>query len=135
MASKGKIIVGISGGVDSAVAALLLQRDGYEVRGVFMKNWSEEDFGGPCPWEEDQARATAVANHLKIPIDSWNFEQEYRDRVFKTMLHEYQQGRTPNPDIMCNREIKFSIFLDQALKQAPLIATGHYAITRNGKLF
>ncbi len=133
--TKGKIIVGLSGGVDSAVAALLLQRDGYDIQAVFMKNWSEDDFGGPCPWEEDQASAQAVARHLKIPLESWNFEQEYRDRVFKVMIHEYEQGRTPNPDILCNREIKFSIFLDKALHQAPAIATGHYAITKNGHLY
>lgn len=131
----GKIIVGISGGVDSAVAALLLQRQGYKVHGVFMKNWSEDDFGGPCPWEEDQASALAVADHLKIPIDTWNFEREYRDRVFRVMLHEYEQGRTPNPDILCNREIKFDLFLERALTMAPMIATGHYARTANGKLY
>lgn len=130
-----KIIVGISGGVDSAVAALLLQRQGYDVSGVFMKNWSEEDFGGPCPWQEDQTSAKAVADHLKIPLETWNFEQEYRDLVFKTMIHEYEQGRTPNPDILCNREIKFSLFLAKALARAPLIATGHYAITKNGHLY
>ena len=135
MADKGKIIVGLSGGVDSAVTALLLKQQGYDVQAVFMKNWSEEDFGGPCPWEEDQASAKAVADHLGIPLESWNFEKEYRDRVFQTMLHEYEQGRTPNPDIMCNREIKFSIFLEKALKLAPMIATGHYAITDDGKLF
>jgi tRNA-specific 2-thiouridylase len=131
----GKVIVGISGGVDSAVTALLLQRQGYDVHGVFMKNWSEDDFGGPCPWEEDQTSAMAVAKHLKIPLETWNFEQEYRDRVFKVMLHEYEQGRTPNPDILCNREIKFDIFLDRALQQVPLIATGHYARTQKGKLY
>lgn len=132
---KGKIIVGISGGVDSAVAALLLQHEGYDVRGVFMKNWSEEDFGGPCPWEEDQASAIAVAEHLKISLETWNFESEYRELVFKAMLHEYEQGRTPNPDILCNREIKFSLFLNRALKSASLIATGHYARTRDGRLY
>ena len=129
------VIVGISGGVDSAVAALLLQRQGYDVRGVFMENWSVDDFGGPCPWEEDQASAMAVAQHLNIPLDTWNFEPEYRDLVFRSMIHEYKHGRTPNPDILCNREIKFKLFLDKALQQAPLIATGHYAITNNGHLF
>lgn len=130
-----KVIVGISGGVDSAVAALLLQRQGFDVQGVFMKNWSEDDFGGPCPWEEDQTSAQAVASHLKIPLETWNFEQEYRDRVFKAMIHEYERGRTPNPDILCNREIKFSLFLQQALNSAPMIATGHYARTKDGRLF
>ncbi len=132
---RGDIIVGISGGVDSAVAALLLQQQGYNVRGVFMKNWSEDDFGGPCPWEEDQASATAVANHLNIPLETWNFEKEYRELVFKSMLHEYEKGRTPNPDILCNREIKFSLFLKKALESAPMIATGHYARTEDGRLF
>lgn len=132
---KSKIIVGISGGVDSAVAALLLQRAGYDVLGVFMKNWSEDDFGGPCPWEEDQASAVAVAEKLGIPLVTWNFEPEYRQLVFKAMLHEYERGRTPNPDILCNREIKFSLFLNQALKEAPLIATGHYARTKDGRLY
>lgn len=135
MSDHKKIIVGISGGVDSAVAALLLQREGHAVHGVFMKNWSEDDFGGPCPWEEDQASAQAVAEHLKIPLETWNFEKEYRELVFKAMIHEYEQGRTPNPDILCNREIKFSLFLDKALQQAPMIATGHYAITKDGRLF
>ena len=130
-----KIIVGISGGVDSAVTAFVLKQMGNNVHGVFMKNWSEDDFGGPCPWEEDQASAKAVADHLGIHLETWNFEKEYRERVFKVMLHEYEQGRTPNPDIMCNREIKFSLFLDKSLQQAPMIATGHYAITRDGHLF
>lgn len=133
--TKSKVIVGISGGVDSAVAALVLQRDGYDVHGVFMKNWSEDDFGGPCPWEEDQASAKAVADHLGIPLVTWNFEKEYREKVFQAMLHEYEQGRTPNPDILCNREIKFSLFLDRALESAPMIATGHYARTKDGRLY
>lgn len=133
--NKAKIIVGISGGVDSAVAAYRLQQQGYEVHGVFMKNWSEDDFGGPCPWEEDQASAIAVAEHLQIPLATWNFEKEYRELVFKAMLHEYELGRTPNPDILCNREIKFSLFLNKALQSAPYIATGHYARTTDGRLY
>jgi len=135
MKPQKNIVVGLSGGVDSAVAAWLLQQQDWQVRGVFMKNWSENDFGGPCPWAEDLDSAMGVAEHLKIPLETWNFETEYRDRVFKVMLHEYQQGRTPNPDILCNREIKFSLFLERALKLAPLIATGHYARTKDGKLF
>ena len=135
MSNQAKtVVVGISGGVDSAVAALLLKQQGYDVRGVFMKNWSEDDFGGPCPWLEDQAAATAVANHLGIPLETWNFEREYRDRVFQAMLDEYKAGRTPNPDILCNREIKFKLFFDKAREKADLIATGHYARTTNGKL-
>lgn len=132
--TTSSIIVGLSGGVDSAVAALLLQQQGYDVRAVFMKNWSEDDFGGPCPWEEDQTSAMAVAQHLGIPLETWNFEQEYRDLVFKAMIHEYERGRTPNPDILCNREIKFSLFLNRALQSSPLIATGHYARTNDGRL-
>ena len=134
MSDKPSVIVGISGGVDSAVAALLLQQQGYNVRGVFMKNWSEDDFGGPCPWQEDQASAQAVADHLGIPLETWNFEREYRDRVFNAMLDEYRAGRTPNPDILCNREIKFKLFFEKARTQSDLIATGHYARTKDGKL-
>lgn len=129
-----RIIVGLSGGVDSAVTALLLQRQGYDVRAVFMKNWSEDDFGGPCPWAEDQASASAVANHLHLPLEIWNFEREYRAKVFDTMIAEYRQGRTPNPDILCNREIKFDLFLKKALESSDAVATGHYAQTRDGKL-
>lgn len=135
MTERKTVMVGISGGVDSAVAVLLLQQQGYDVHGVFMKNWSEDDYGGPCPWEEDQASAQAVAKHLEIKLETWNFESEYRDLVFKAMIHEYERGRTPNPDILCNREIKFSLFLNRALKTAPLIATGHYARTSNGRLY
>jgi len=135
MLELGKIVVGLSGGVDSAVAALLLQRQGYDVRAVFMKNWSEDDFGGPCPWAEDQASAKAVADYLHLPLVTWNFEREYRERVFQVMLHEYERGRTPNPDILCNQVIKFDLFLNQALTRAPLIATGHYARTKDGRLY
>lgn len=135
MVSRQSVIVGLSGGVDSAAAALLLQRQGYDVRAVFMKNWSEDDFGGPCPWAEDQASALAVATKLNIPIETWNFEVEYRQRVFEAMIAEYERGRTPNPDILCNREIKFDLFLKRALKEADVVATGHYARTKDGRLF
>lgn len=134
MSERKKVVVGLSGGVDSAVAALLLQRQGYDVHAVFMKNWSEEDFGGPCPWQEDQASAEAVAKHLNIPLETWNFEREYRDRVFGSMLEEYRRGRTPNPDVLCNSEIKFQLFFERALTIGDLVATGHYARTQDGQL-
>ncbi len=134
MTTPARVTIGLSGGVDSAVAAFVLQRAGYDVRAVFMKNWSEEDFGGPCPWAEDQASAIAVANHLGIPLETWNFEREYRQRVFETMIAEYRHGRTPNPDILCNQEIKFRLFFERALTTCDLIATGHYAQTEAGKL-
>lgn len=130
-----KVIIGLSGGVDSAVSAHLLLQQGFDVRAVFMKNWSEEDFGGPCPWREDLASAKTVADHLRIPLDSWNFEPEFRRRVFQAMIEEYRRGRTPNPDILCNREIKFDLFLERARQQADSVATGHYARTHNGRLY
>lgn len=124
---KLKVFVGMSGGVDSSVTALLLVRAGYEVVGVFMQNWSS-DFGGCCNLERDVADARAVATQLGIPFYVWNFEREYRDKVLEYFYAEYAAGRTPNPDVMCNREIKFKLFLDRALKLgADYIATGHYA--------
>ncbi len=127
--SRRKVFVGMSGGVDSSVAALLLAQAGFEVVGVFMQNWSS-DFGGCCNLERDVADARAVANQLNIPFYVWNFEREYRDKVLHYFYSEYETGRTPNPDVMCNREIKFKLFLERALKLgADYIATGHYAQT------
>ena len=128
-----KVVVGISGGVDSSVAALLLKQEGYDVTGVFMKNWDDTDENGFCTAEEDFKDAVAVCNEIGIPYYSINFEEEYYDRVFKYFLEEYKKGRTPNPDIMCNKEIKFKAFLDFAKDLgADYLATGHYArIKRN----
>ncbi|MFU0825807.1 tRNA 2-thiouridine(34) synthase MnmA [Clostridium sp.] len=123
-----KVIVGMSGGVDSSVTALLLKEQGYNVIGVFMKNWDEEDEDGNCTATEDYEDVVMVCNQIGIPYYSVNFTKEYWDRVFTYFLDEYKRGRTPNPDVMCNKEIKFKAFLDYALKAgADYIATGHYA--------
>jgi tRNA-uridine 2-sulfurtransferase len=128
VSANPRIIVGMSGGVDSSVAALLLQQQGFEVEGLFMKNWEEDDDAHYCAAAEDLADAQSVCNRLDIPLHSVNFASEYWDRVFEHFLHEYRAGRTPNPDILCNREIKFHAFLDHALALgATRIATGHYA--------
>ncbi len=125
------VIVGLSGGVDSSVAALLLKQQGYDVSAVFMKNWNEDDDEGYCPAEEDFADAQSIAAELDIPFHGVNFAPEYWDNVFAYFLAEYKAGRTPNPDILCNKEIKFKVFLDYALAQgAEKIATGHYARVR-----
>lgn len=125
-----KIAIGLSGGVDSAVSAALLLKQGHEVIGVFMKNWSD-DFGidEDCPWEQDQKDAKAVADHLGIPFLTYNFELQYREKVMNYFFSEYKKGRTPNPDILCNSEIKFDVFLKKCLKELEVdkIATGHYA--------
>lgn len=122
------IIVGMSGGVDSSVAALLLKEQGHAVRGVFMKNWEGDDREDHCAAEEDLKDAEQVCKALGIPLQGVNFADQYWDRVFSYFLEEYRAGRTPNPDILCNREIKFRAFLDYALSQgADRIATGHYA--------
>ncbi len=120
----------MSGGVDSSVAALLLKEQGWNVEGLFMKNWEQDDTSEYCSAEEDLKDAQAVADHLGIPLNSVNFSAEYWDSVFESFLSEYQAGRTPNPDVLCNREIKFKAFLDYALTLgADCIATGHYART------
>lgn len=128
MANNEHIVVGISGGVDSSVAALKLLEAGYQVTGVFMKNWEEDDDAEYCAAAEDLAVATEVCKVLGIPLRTVNFASEYWDRVFQYFLDEYKAGRTPNPDVMCNKEIKFKAFLDFAMDLgATRIATGHYA--------
>ena len=129
--SKQRVVVGLSGGVDSSVAALLLKEQGYEVVGLFMKNWEDDDTEEFCPSRQDLIDAAAVADRIGIEIEAVNFSKEYKDKVFANFLAEYQAGRTPNPDILCNSEIKFRAFLDHALGLgADLIATGHYARVR-----
>ena len=124
---KKTVVVGMSGGVDSSVAALLLKEQGYNVIGLYMNNWEETDECGHCTGEEDFADVRRVANMLSIPYYSVNFAKEYMDRVFSYFLSEYEAGRTPNPDVLCNREIKFKDFKKEALKLgADFIATGHY---------
>ena len=122
------IVVGLSGGVDSAVAALLLKQQGHAVTGLFMKNWEEDDTSTECSAEEDLKIVRAVCAQLNIPLRTVNFSAEYWDRVFSYFLEEHKRGRTPNPDVLCNKEIKFKAFLDHALGLgAEAIATGHYA--------
>ncbi len=126
--NKNSIVVGLSGGVDSSVTALLLKQQGLGVSAIFMKNWNEDDNEDYCPAEEDFADAQSIAAELNIPFHGVNFAPEYWDTVFSYFLSEYKAGRTPNPDILCNKEIKFKVFLDYALAQgANKIATGHYA--------
>ena len=122
-----RIVVGMSGGVDSSVAALLLKREGHEVIGVFMKNWEEKDENGVCTSEADWADVREVCETIGIPYYPVNFVREYYDRVFSYFLSEYRRGRTPNPDVLCNREIKFKAFLDYAMQLgADALATGHF---------
>lgn len=126
--SKTRVVVGMSGGVDSSVTALLLKEQGYDVVGIFMKNWDDTDENGFCTATEDYQDVAKVAEQIGIPYYSVNFEKEYWERVFEYFLAEYRQGRTPNPDVMCNKEIKFKAFLEYALQLgADYIATGHYA--------
>lgn len=125
---KPKVVIGMSGGVDSSVAALLLKEQGYEVIGLFMKNWDDTDETGFCTATEDYKDVALVAEQIGIPYYSVNFEKEYWNRVFEYFLSEYRAGRTPNPDVMCNKEIKFKAFLDFAMELgADYIAMGHYA--------
>ena len=125
-----RVVVGMSGGVDSAVSALLLKRAGYDVIGVFMKNWEEKDEDGVCTSEGDWRDVQQVCEQIDIPYYSVNFAKQYWDRVFTLFLNEYKAGRTPNPDVLCNREIKFKAFLDFAMQLgAEKIATGHFVQT------
>ena len=126
-----RVVVGMSGGVDSSVAALLLKRQGYDVVGLFMKNWEDDDTGEYCSTRQDFLDAAGAADVIDIPLEAVNFSAEYKDRVFAEFLREYQAGRTPNPDVLCNAEIKFKAFLDHAMDLgATRIATGHYARLR-----
>ena len=129
------VYVGMSGGVDSSVSALLLNEQGYHVVGVYMKNWSKDLPGMKCPWAEDLADAKRVAVRLGIDFEVWDFEKEYREKVVEYMLREFRKGNTPNPDIMCNQEIKFKLFYEKAMEAgADFIATGHYARVKDGML-
>lgn len=125
----------MSGGVDSSVTAALLKEQGYDVTGVYMKNWSQDLPGMHCPWQEDYQDAKRVAVHLGIPFKMYDFQAEYRQKVVAYMLDGYRCGLTPNPDVMCNQEVKFKLFLDAALADgADMIATGHYARVQDGQL-
>src|SRR5688572_13693254 len=131
MGAKHRVVVGLSGGVDSAVSAHLLKQQGHDVVGIFMKNWEDDDDNEYCASNIDFVDAAAVADVLGIEIEHVNFAADYKERVFAEFLREYQAGRTPNPDVLCNAEIKFKAFLDHALRLgAAKIATGHYARVR-----
>lgn len=128
-----RVVIAMSGGVDSSVAAYLLKEQGYDVIGVFMKNWHDSSvtISGECPWEEDSRDAMLVAQKLKIPFRVVDFSKEYKDKIVDYMFREYQKGKTPNPDIMCNKEIKFDVFLKFVKElKADYLATGHYAIKK-----
>ena len=130
MSSK-RVVIGMSGGVDSSVAAYLLKQQGYDVVGLFMKNWEDDDDDEYCSTRQDLIDAAAAADVVGIELEAVNFSAEYKDRVFAEFLREYSAGRTPNPDVLCNAEIKFKAFLDHAIKLgAERIATGHYARVR-----
>ena len=131
---KEKIVLGMSGGVDSSVAAFLLQDRGFEVHGIFMKNWDDEN--AICNAEDDYADALSVCNQLQIPLKKINYTKEYKERVFSQFLDDHQNGFTPNPDVLCNKEIKFKEFYEYAMsKNYDFIATGHYAYTDNRNLY
>lgn len=128
---KKRVVIGMSGGVDSSVSAHLLKEQGYEVIGLFMKNWEDDDTGEYCSSRQDWIDAVSVADVIGVDIEAVNFAAQYKDRVFSEFLREYQAGRTPNPDVLCNAEIKFKAFLDHAMQLgADHIATGHYARVR-----
>lgn len=130
-----RVYLGMSGGVDSSVSALLLKDQGYDVTGVYMKNWSEDLPGMKCPWAEDLADAKRVAVQLDLDFEVWDFEKDYKAKVVDYMLAEFKKGRTPNPDVMCNELIKFKLFYDWAIERgADFIATGHYARTSASQL-
>lgn len=132
-----RVVIGMSGGVDSSVAALMLKEAGYDVVGIFMKNWDDTDESGLCTADADYDDVRRVCDQIDIPYYTVNFEKEYWDRVFVYFLEEYKKGRTPNPDVMCNKEIKFKAFLEKALQlEAEYLATGHYAqIGKESELF
>ena len=131
MAGRKRVVVGMSGGVDSSVAAWLLKQQGHDVVGLFMKNWEDDDTDEYCTSREDLVDAAAVADVIGIDLEAVNFAAEYRERVFALFLRDYDAGRTPNPDVLCNSEIKFRAFLDHAMTLgADCIATGHYARLR-----
>ncbi len=131
-----RVYVGMSGGVDSSLTAALLKEQGHDVTGVYMKNWTQDLPGMKCPWADDLADAKRVAVQLGISFKVYDFEKEYKHKVVDYMVAEYQAGRTPNPDIMCNQEVKFKLFIEAALEDgADMIATGHYAKTDNGYLY
>lgn len=133
--NKGRIVVGMSGGVDSSVTAWLLKQQGYDVLGLFMKNWEDDDDSEYCSSRQDWLDAASVADVIGVDIEAVNFAADYKDRVFAEFLREYSAGRTPNPDVLCNAEIKFKAFLDHAMSLgADMIATGHYARVREVQL-
>ncbi len=135
MTTTKKVFVGLSGGVDSGVAAALLMQQGYDVQGIYMKNWSRDIAGHKCPWQEDLQSARSVAAHLNIPFAIYDLEKEYFEEVTQYMIDAYKKGLTPNPDVMCNQKIKFDTFYNKCLSEgADFVATGHYAKMQNGQL-
>lgn len=130
-----RVFVAMSGGVDSSVSAALLKKAGFDVVGVYMKQWSPKVLGSQCIWKQDRQDAMAVCAKLGIPFLTWDYSKEYEKQVGKYMIDSYKKGITPNPDVMCNKVIKFGLFYDKAVKMgADFVATGHYAISKNGKL-